>query len=105
MIILVPNHPSLYGTLDQVLGHRERYTATSLRSGLEKAGFRIDTFFDFNRCSVPGWWLNGKVLRKKTFSKVQLKFLNTAVPLFKQVDQLWPWEGLSLIAVAVKDST
>ena len=104
VIILVPNHPSLYGTLDQVLGHRERYTATSLRIGLEKAGFRIDTFFDFNRCSVPGWWLNGKVLRKKTFSKVQLKFLNTAVPLFRQIDQFWPWEGLSLIAVAVKDS-
>ena len=66
-------------------------------------GFRVEELFDFNRCSVPGWWLNGKLLRKKTFSKVQLKALNTAVPLLKRIDTLWPWQGLSLIAVAVKD--
>lgn len=102
-VILVPSRPSLYGSLDHVLGHRERYTEASLRQGLESAGFRIEKIFDFNRCSVPGWWLNGTVLKKKTFSKVQLKILNTAVPLLKRIDWLWPWKGLSWIAVAVKD--
>jgi hypothetical protein len=58
--------------------------------------------FDFNRCSVPGWWLNGTILKKKSFSKVQLKVLNTAVPLLKRIDRIWPWNGLSWIAVAVK---
>lgn len=101
-VILVPCHPALYGSLDQVLGHRERYTAASLRSGLERAGFRVENLFDFNRCSVPGWWVNGSVLRKKTFSKLQLKVLNTVMPVLKKVDRLWPWQGLSLIAVAVK---
>jgi len=28
--------------------------------------------------------------------------LNTAVPLLKRIDRLWPWNGLSWIAVAVK---
>jgi glycosyltransferase involved in cell wall biosynthesis len=102
-VILVPSHPSLYGSLDRVLGHRERYTTESLQQGLEKAGFRVERLFDFNRCSVPGWWLNGKVLRKKSFSKPQLKILNTAVPLIKKLDRLLPWQGLSLIAVAVKE--
>lgn len=102
-IVLVPSRPSLYGSLDEVLGHRERYTTATLKSGLERVGFRVEELFDFNRCSVPGWWLNGKLLRKKTFSKVQLKALNTAVPLLKRIDTLWPWQGLSLIAVAVKD--
>lgn len=101
-VILVPSRPSLYGTLDYVLGHRERYTEASLRRGLEAAGFRIEKLFDFNRCSVPGWWLNGTLLKKKTFSKVQLKILNTAIPVLKRLDRLWPWKGLSWIAVAVK---
>jgi glycosyltransferase involved in cell wall biosynthesis len=101
-IILVPSYPSLYGTLDVVLGHRERYTAASLRAGLIKAGFEIEKLFDFNRCSVPGWWLNGKLLRKKTFSKIQLKILNTAVPILKRTDRFLPWQGLSLIAIAEK---
>lgn len=102
-VILVPCHPALYGSLDQALGHRERYTTTSLQSGLEKAGFSIEKLFDFNRCSVPGWWLNGRVMRRTTFSKPQLKVLNTAMPLLKKVDRLCPWQGLSLIAVAVKN--
>jgi len=101
-IILVPRCPALYGTLDHVLGHRERYTVHSLRNALEKAGFCVENLFDFNRCSVPGWWFNGKLLRKKTFSKAQLKSLNTAMPLIRKIDRFLPWRGLSLIAVAVK---
>lgn len=104
-VILVPANPSLYGSLDEVLGHRERYTAASLRAALEKTGFRVEKIFDFNRCSVPGWWLNAKVLRKTTFSRVQLKILNSTVPLLKRVDRLWPWQGLSLIAIARKEGT
>jgi glycosyltransferase involved in cell wall biosynthesis len=103
-VILVPADPSLYGSLDEVLGHRERYSAAGLRASLEKTGFRVEKIFDFNRCSVPGWWLNAKVMRKTTFSRVQLKILNTAVPLLKRIDRVWPWQGLSLIAIAQKDS-
>lgn len=101
-VILVPSHPGLYGSLDIVVGRRKRYTAAALKNSLEKAGFRVVKLFDFNRCSVPVWWLNGKLLKKKTFSKIQLKLLNTAVPVIKTVDRLLPWQGLSLIAVAEK---
>jgi SAM-dependent methyltransferase len=67
-IILVPQHPALYGTLDAALEHRERYTEAGLRRALTAAGFRIETVFDFNRFSVPGWWLHGKILQRKKFS-------------------------------------
>lgn len=102
-VILVPAHPGLFGTLDDALGHRERYTRDSFHRSLERAGFRVEKMFSFNRCSVPGWWLNGRVMKKKTFSKPQLKLLNTIVPVLKRIDRLWPWSGLSWIAVAVKD--
>jgi len=101
-VILVPQHPALYGSLDRALDHRERYTRKSLQEGLEKAGFRVERIFDFNRFSVPGWWFNGKVLRKKTFSHVQLKVLQMTMPILRRLDSILPWGGLSLIAVASK---
>lgn len=102
-LILVPQHPALYGTLDEVLQHRERYTPAKLEQALVEAGFRVEKIFDFNRVSVPGWWLNGKLLRRKRFSRVQLKMLDMVMPLLSRIDRLWPWSGLSIIGVGVKD--
>ena len=99
-VILVPQHPSIYGSLDRALEHKKRYTRDELKQALTGAGFHVEKIFDFNRVSVPGWFLNGRILRKKTFSRLQLKLVNTLVPLFKIIDRLFPWSGLSIIAVA-----
>jgi glycosyltransferase involved in cell wall biosynthesis len=101
-IILVPQHPRLFGSLDRVLEHRERYTAAHLEGSLKEAGFAIERIFDFNRFSVPGWWFNGKVLRKKRFSRFQLKVLDTMMPIMKRIDRMWPWGGLSVIAIGTR---
>jgi len=102
-IILVPNHPALYGRLDEALGHRERYTVERLREALTTAGFRVENIFDFNRFSVPGWWFNGKVLQRRRVSRVQLKLMELAMPLLKRVDRLLPWRGNSIIGLGVKE--
>ena len=102
-IILVPQHPALYGTLDEVLQHRERYTPAKLESALTTAGFRVEKIFDFNRVSVPGWWLNGKLMRRTKFSRIQLKILDMVMPILSRIDRFWPWKGLSLIGIGVKD--
>ena len=102
-VILVPQHPRLYGSLDEVLQHRERYTRQKLIDSMARTGFRIETIFDFNAVSVPGWWLNGRVLKRNSFSRVQLKSLDMLMPILSRVDQMWPWRGLSLIAVGVKE--
>lgn len=102
-IILVPQHPALYGTLDEVLQHRERYTPAKLENALQSAGFRVEKTFDFNRISVPGWWLNGKLLRRKRFSRIQLKILDSVMPILSRIDRIWPWGGLSVIGVGAKD--
>ena len=101
-VILVPQHPALYGSLDQSLEHRKRFTVSELREALTSAGFVVETVFDFNRISVPGWWLNGKILRRRKFSRVQLKLVDTLIPVLSRIDRLWPWGGLSIIAVARK---
>jgi 2-polyprenyl-3-methyl-5-hydroxy-6-metoxy-1,4-benzoquinol methylase len=102
VVVLVPNHPALFNTLDTVLEHRERYTTTELRAQLETAGFRIDSIFDFNRTSVPAWFASGRIMRRTKFSRVQLKTLELMMPAVRRLDRLWPWGGLSLIGVAVK---
>lgn len=102
LVVLVPQHPGLFGTLDEVLDHQRRYTPQRLRESLERAGFRVERTFDFNRVSVPGWFLNGRLLRRKHFSRVQLKLFDTALPFLRRLDRLWPWSGLSLIGVATK---
>jgi len=102
VVIVVPQHPALYGTLDRALDYRKRYTRDSLQQGLERAGFEVERIFDFNRFSVPGWWLNGKILQRKTFSRLQLKALQITMPLLRRIDRIFPWGGLSLIAVVTK---
>jgi hypothetical protein len=62
----------------------------------------VETIFDFNRFAVPAWWFNGKVRKQKTFSRIQLKFLDTFMPVFKEVDKIIPWSGQSIIGVGVK---
>ena len=99
-VILVPQHPGLYGTIDEALHHRERYTRAGLERQLVDAGFTVERIFDFNRTTVPAWWVNGKVLKRRVFSRVQLKFFDMSMPIVRRIDRLWPWSGQSLIALA-----
>ncbi len=101
-LILVPRSMNLYGSLDTVLGHVRRYTAAELDQKLKAAGFTVEKIFTFNRLGVPGWWLNGRILKRNHFGKLQLKFYDAFVWLWRLLEHVLPWPGLSLIAVARK---
>lgn len=103
VIVLAPQHPSLYGSLDRFLGRQRRYRAAEVERLMIEAGFRVESLMDFNRASVPGWWLNGKLLRRSRFSRFQLKALDMLTPVLKRLDCFLPWRGLSIIAVGVKE--
>lgn len=101
-IILVPCGPGLYGTLDEVLGHYRRYTRKTLEEVVTKAGFMLEHMLEFNRVGVIAWWLNGRVLRRRTFGLWQIKVLNLLTPVFRLIDKVLPLPPLSLIAVIKK---
>jgi glycosyltransferase involved in cell wall biosynthesis len=103
VVLYVPQGQDLYSSLDEVLGHRCRYDRESLARELAATGFRLEHCADFNRSSVPGWFLNGKILKKREFSRVQLKAFNMMVPVVRRVDRAVPWRGLGLIAVARRE--
>ena len=103
-IILVPCGPGLYGTLDEVLGHFRRYTREQLVGVAEQAGFRVEQVLKFNRPGVPAWWLNGRILHRKTFGLGQIRMLNFLTPVFRLVDPWLPLPPLSIIAILRKEN-
>jgi hypothetical protein len=98
-IVLVPQGPEVFGTLDEVLGHRRRYTVASLHALAAAAGFEIKELVHFNRVGRPAWWLNGRLLKRRDFGLMQVMALNLLTPLFRLVDGALPFHALSLIAV------
>jgi glycosyltransferase involved in cell wall biosynthesis len=98
-IVLVPRGPGLFGTLDEILGHKRRYTEADLRRVALDAGFEVKALVPFNRVGTPAWWLNGKVLRRRYFGLAQIAMLNFLTPLFRLVDRALPFPPLSLIAI------
>jgi SAM-dependent methyltransferase len=98
-IVLVPQGPELFGTLDEILGHKRRYTEASLRALAVESGFEVLEVLRFNRVGMPAWWLNGKILKRRHFGFVQIAALNLLTPLFRRVDRFLPFPALSLIAV------
>ncbi|HYU32896.1 MAG TPA: glycosyltransferase [Thermoanaerobaculia bacterium] len=102
LVLYVPQGQSLYSSLDEVLGHRCRYSREMLTEELSATGFAVESFRDFNHFAIPGWWLNGKLLKRRHFSRFQLKIFNMVVPAVRRLDALVPGRGLGIIAVARK---
>lgn len=75
-LLLVPQWPWKYGTLDEVLGHRRRYTRGSLDRLAAQCGFRIKELIEFNRTGSLAWFLNGKLMRRQTFGLIQIWLLD-----------------------------
>jgi glycosyltransferase involved in cell wall biosynthesis len=101
-IVLVPYGPKLYGSLDEVLGHFRRYTQEQLVEVAQRAGFRVEQVLKFNRPGVVAWWLNGRVLRRKTFGLGQIRLLNIMTPVFRLLDNWLPLPPLSIIGIMRK---
>lgn len=102
VIILVPQGRWLYSSLDKALDHVKRYTKRDLTDELTAQGFEVEKLFHFNKMGVLGWALNGRLLGRTKMAKYQLKMYDALTPLWRRIDRLFPWHGLSVIAVARK---
>ncbi len=104
-IILVPEGQSIYGSLDEALGHHLRYSEELLHQRMTEAGFVVEEMLRFNRMSRPGWWLNGKILNKTDISRFQLKNFDRLVWLWRRIDKFLPWRPVSIIAIGRKPAS
>jgi hypothetical protein len=71
---------------------------------MEAAGFRVEQIIDFNRVTYPGWALNGRVFKRRNFSRLQLWAFDRLVWLWRRIDRMLPWPPASIIAIGVRDA-
>lgn len=101
VVVQVPAHPWLSGTMDRALGHLRRYGPGRLGRTLLAAGLSPERVWQWNLCGVPGWLLNGRLLGVPMFSAAQLRLYEAAVPLLRRLEPAGGTPlGLSLMAVA-----
>lgn len=100
VVILVPALPCLYGTLDVCHGHRQRYTQEILKTKMQSVGFHIEAWRYMNIFGVLTWFLAGRVLKQKRFSKKICYQLDKIVLLLRWIERGFrlPW-GQSLMMV------
>ncbi len=103
LIVLAPQGQALFGTLDRSLGHRRRFSQAVLRTLFEQNGFSVRSMHQLNKIGTVGWWLFGKVLRRKRISKVMLKIFDKTVWFWRHFDGVLPWPSLTLVAVATSN--
>ncbi|HEY3827056.1 MAG TPA: bifunctional glycosyltransferase/class I SAM-dependent methyltransferase, partial [Bryobacteraceae bacterium] len=100
LILLVPNDPKAFGTIDAEIGHHRRYTAATLRALMTDSGFEVENILRFNRISMPAWRFTGQVRKSRAISRLALRVFDQFVWLWRRIDSALPWEPASIIAIA-----
>jgi glycosyltransferase involved in cell wall biosynthesis len=102
LLLLVPNVPGLYGTLDRQLGHKRRYNPAGITQLLTAHGFAVENVEAFNKVALLPWWAYARVFHVGSLGKPVLKIFDKLVWLLRRLDKLIPWPGLSLLVVGRK---
>lgn len=99
LILWVPRHKFLYSSLDKHLGHYRRYTKKELHALLDK---QFNTkYFRFNTLGVAGWFIYGKLLRRKEVPAKEFWLFNKLFNKTIFLDKLSPIT-LSYIVICEK---
>jgi glycosyltransferase involved in cell wall biosynthesis len=103
VVLVVPALARLYGSLDEHLHHFRRYEKAELEGKLAAAGFTVEDCRFLNRPGIVGWYVNGKILRRRVLPAGQLAAFRLMLPLLRREETHPPSVGMSLLAVARKD--
>ncbi len=103
VILQLPAHRLLYGSLDVNLDHYRRYTARDIRRKFAESGLETERLVRFNLFGALGWFVCSRVLRRTILPEGQLGLFNRLTPLFMAIERIVPPPfGLSLLAVGRK---
>jgi len=102
LILAVPQGKWLMSPLDAALGRKRRYGRAEILKKIAGADLDVETTMQFNKAGVLLWFFNGVLFRRRRLGRLQLKFFDFFIWLWKLLDKLLPWPGLTLIVVAKK---
>lgn len=103
LIMLVPVHSFLFGTIDESIGHFRRYEKNKLINLLKTSGFVIDYVRILNFLGAMGWFVSSKIFKDKKIDKKRINLFNLiAPPLLFLEDLIKPPIGTSILVIAKK---
>ncbi|MGH9201498.1 MAG: class I SAM-dependent methyltransferase, partial [Vicinamibacterales bacterium] len=103
LILFVAALPALYGTADEADGAVRRYSREEITSRLARSGFVDLDIRWMNLVGIPGWFLNGKILRNAIVPESHYALYERLVPLLRSVEARVRLPiGLSLLCVGHK---
>lgn len=101
LLILVPALPALFGSMDEAVGHHRRYTREGLQELLQANGFSVEKLEWMNIVGIPGWFLNGRLFKRRALPPLQLRAYDLLAPLLAKAEATLSLPvGMSLFAVA-----
>lgn len=105
-LVKVPAQQRLYCEADVASGHYKRYDGPDLVALMEGAGFRTVMMRSINVLGALAYSRRGnrKTNFSKTFSRGQLRAINSIIPIIAAVDRVMPGRGLSLVGAFQKVS-
>jgi len=102
LVALTPHGPRLFGGLDIGMGHKRRYSVAAARQLMEAAGLTVERTLQFNKAGAPPWWIYSRLAGRRRINKPVLKIFDKTVWIWRRLDGILPWGGLSLVVVARK---
>jgi glycosyltransferase involved in cell wall biosynthesis len=102
LVLLAPQGASLYGSIDRSMGQKRRFDRSELEQLLRAQGLEIERTWQLNKAAAPLWWLSSRLLKRSRLSKVSLKVFDKTIWLWRLLDKVLPWNGLSLLIAARK---
>ena len=104
LLLLVPAVPAIFGSLDRAFDHFRRYTPSGLRTSLLATGFEIETLHYLNMVGVAAWFVSGRILRRTTLGRGQVRFYDRwIIPFVRRLESVvTPPIGQSILVMARK---
>jgi glycosyltransferase involved in cell wall biosynthesis len=99
VVVIVPALHRLYGEIDRAIGHHRRYERAELVEKMQAAGFVVEHTAFFNLIGALGWYVNARLLKRRTVPGLQARINAMLVPILRLEDRLPLAAGLSLLAV------
>ena len=100
VVLIVPALQALDGSVDRAIHHHRRYSRDDLTAKLDAAGLAVEHLSYFNMVGVPGWYLNARVLKRRSVPGFQARINDWLVPWLRVERHFGPPVGMSLLAIA-----
>jgi SAM-dependent methyltransferase len=102
LLLFVPAHQFLFGSLDAAFDHYRRYSKAGLSSVVSRAGWEPVSISNVNIAGILPWLIAGKIFRTTTLGHRQMRiFDRLVIPVMKRIESVRePFIGQSLLAIA-----